>query len=391
MSEPMEKGKGKMEKSSDSGTDAASPTLFHFPYSLFHALSGAGSWQSLKDQDADALHDCAVDHGLDALVWAGIAAADTAPELRALLEPRVRAAATRDLFIQRDLQAVVAALDAADVPALITKGTALAYTVYSQPWLRPRIDSDLLVRHDDLDAAIAALEACGYSRSDALSTGDLVSHQVALERIDAHDVHHVLDLHWKIVNPHIVADALSFEELWRTAQPVPALGPSARVPSDAGSIALACVHRLAHHFGQDRSIWLYDLKLLAERLTPDGWSALRQLACEHKIAGFVLDGLRATRERFGISLPADFEEALAAAAPTEPSLAYVTGPVSKRDGLMTDLAALPSWRHRVKLLREHAFPPAAYMQQRYGTHARWLLPALYVHRIATGGSKWVRH
>ena len=23
--------------------------------------------------------------------------------------------------------------------------------------------------------------------------------------------------------------------------------------------------------------------------------------------------------------------------------------------------------------------------------ARWLLPALYIHRIATGGSRWVRH
>ena len=277
------------------------------------------------------------------------------------------------------------------MPALITKGTALAYTVYPQPWLRPRIDSDLLVRHDDREAAIAALERCGYSRSEALSTGELVSHQVAFERIDAHDVHHVLDLHWKIVNPQIVADALSFDELWSSAQPAPALGKAARVPSAVGSIALACVHRLAHHYGQDRSIWLYDLKLLVESLDRNGWSALQQLACDHQIAGFCLDGLRSTRERFGIELPHDVEEALASAAPSEPSRAYVNGPVSKRDGLLTDLASLPSWRDRARLLREHAFPPAAFMQQRYGTSARWLLPALYVHRIATGGSKWVRH
>ncbi|MDQ3488092.1 MAG: nucleotidyltransferase family protein [Acidobacteriota bacterium] len=361
------------------------------PFSvLARALSGAAGWESLNERDALALHDAAVDHGLDALVWAGIAAAGAAPELRALLEPRVRAAATRDLFVQRDLQSVVAGLDAAGIPALLTKGTALAYTVYPQPWLRPRIDTDLLVRHDDVPAASAALERCGYSRSDALSSGELVSHQIAFERIDAHDVHHVLDLHWKIVNPQIVADALTFDELWRSAQPAPALGPTARVPSTVGSIALACVHRLAHHYGQDRSIWLYDLKLLVERLTPEGWTVLQQLACEQKIAGFCLDGLRATRSRFGTGLPQAFEGALAAAAPGEPSRAYVEGPVSKRDGLMTDLAALPSWRDRARLLREHAFPPAAFMQQRYGTNARWLLPALYVHRIATGGSKWVR-
>ena len=373
------------------GDVAASPTLCHLPSTIYHALSGAAGWESLNEREALALHDVAVDHGLDALVWNGLAASGAAPELRALLEPRVRAAATRDLFIQRDLQAVVASLDAANVPALITKGTALAYTIYPQPWLRPRIDSDLLVRRDDMEAATAALERCGYSRSEALSTGELVSHQVAFERIDAHDVHHVLDLHWKIVNPQIVADALSFDELWSTAQPAPGLGAAARVPSTVGSIALACVHRLAHHYGQDRSIWLYDLKLLVENLTPDGWSALRQLACDHQIAGFCLDGLRSTRARFGIELPREVEEALASAAPGEPSRAYVAGPVSKRNGLLTDLAALPSWRDRARLLREHAFPSAAFMQQRYGTNARWLLPALYVHRIATGGSKWVRH
>lgn len=358
---------------------------------LARALSGAAGWESLNERDALALHDSAVDHGLDALVWNGLAASGAAPDLRTLLEPRARAAATRDLFIQRDLQVVVASLAAADVPALITKGAALAYTVYPHPWLRPRTDTDLLVRHDDVAAATVALERCGYSRSDALSTGELVSHQVAFERIDAHDVHHVLDLHWKIVNPQIVADALSFDELWRSAQAAPALGPEARVPSMIGSIALACVHRLAHHYGQDRSIWLYDLKLLVERLTPDDWSALQQLACENRIAGFCLDGLRSARSRFGVELPHAVEDVLASAAPLEPSRAYVEGPVSRRDGLLTDLAALSSWRDRARLLREHAFPSAAFMQQRYGRSARWLLPALYVHRLATGGSKWVRH
>ena len=386
----MENGKWKMVESRGFGDVAASPALYHLPSAICHALSGVAPWDTLNDREALALHDAAVDHGLDALVWAGIAPAGVAPELRAMLEPRVRAAATRDLFVQRDLQAVVASLDAAGIPALLTKGTALAYTVYPQPWLRPRIDTDVLIRHDDVPGATAALESCGYFRSDALSSGELVSHQIAFERIDAHDVHHVLDLHWKIVNPQVVADALSFDELWRSAQPAPALGPAARVPSTVGSIALACVHRLAHHHGQDRSIWLYDLKLLVERLTPESWTVLQQLACEQRIAGFCLDGLRATRSRFGTGIPQPVEEALASAAPHEPSRAYVDGPVSRRDGLMTDLAALPSWRDRARLLREHAFPPAAYMQQRYGITARWLLPALYVHRIATGGSKWVR-
>lgn len=347
-----------------------------------------------KDYDSTHVADLqaqAIDHGIEALLWDRLAGRTGAgASLRAALEPRVRAAATRDLFIQRDLQNVVASLDAAGVPVLITKGTALAYTAYPRPWLRPRSDSDLLVRHDDVAAATTALERCGYTRSNAISTGALVSHQIAFERTDVHGVHHVVDLHWKIVNPQVVADALSFDELWRDAQPAPALGPAARVPSAIGSIALGCVHRLAHHQGHERLIWLYDLKLLTATLNAAHWGALQHLACEHAIAGFCLDGLRAARSRFSSQLPGDVEAALAAAAPHEPSRAYIAGPVTRRDVLLSDLAVLRSWRDRVRLLREHAFPPAAFMLQRYGTSARWLLPALYAHRLATGGSRWMR-
>jgi hypothetical protein len=358
---------------------------------LAGALSGAHAWEKCDDEDVGTLRDAAIDHGVDALVWeALVGTGGRGASLRTALEPRIRAAAARDLFVRRDLQNVVAALAAATVPALITKGTALAYTVYPQPWLRPRTDSDLLVRHGDVAAASRVLEACGYTRSDAISTGELVSHQVAFERTDAHDVHHVIDLHWKIVNPQVVADALSFDELWRGAQRAPALGPAARVPSAIGSLALGCVHRLAHHQGHDRLVWLYDLKLLAATLDADGWTALQELACGHRIAGFCLDGLRSARARLGARFPRRVEDAMAAAAPGEPSRAYLEGPVTKRDVLLSDLKILDSWSDRIRLMREHAFPPAAFIRQRYGSSSTWMLPALYVHRLVTGAARWRR-
>jgi len=351
----------------------------------------SGSWDLAGEGFIPHLVDAAIDHGVEGLLWERLAGeSGPAAALRDALAPRVRAAATQDLFVRLDLQGVLADLAAAGVPVLITKGTALAYTVYPQPWLRPRTDSDLLVRHEDVSAACHALEACGYARSDALSTGELVSHQVAFERTDAHGVHHVVDLHWKIVNPQVVADALTFDELWRDAQPAPALGPGARVPSAIASIALGCVHRLAHHQGHDRLIWLYDLKLLTATLTPENWMSLRELACGHRIAGFCLDGLRSARELLGSHLPGDIHDALAAAATTEPSKAYVEGPVTKRDVLLSDLKVLKTWGDRLRLMREHAFPPAAFIRQRYGMSAGWLLPALYLHRLVTGVSKWVR-
>ena len=124
---------------------------------LARALSGAYEWKGFDAANIGALHDAAIDHGVAAVLWDALdgEVRGPAPALRALLEPGVRAALTRDLFTGRDIQAVVAALDGAGVPMLITKGTALAYTTYPQPWLRPRTDTDILVRPDDVDGLVA--------------------------------------------------------------------------------------------------------------------------------------------------------------------------------------------------------------------------------------------
>ena len=103
-----------------------------------------------------------------------------------------------------------------------------------------------------------------------------------------------------------------------------------------------------------------------------------------------LDGLQQARDQLGASLPTSVEGALAAAAPSEPSRRYLEGLLNRRQVLASDLAALGSWRARLRLIREHAFPPAAFIRERYGVKSSLLLPALYVHRLLTGAHKWVR-
>ena len=359
---------------------------------LADALCGRFDWGACEDGVADAVADASIAHGVDGLVWErlGDAVAPAAVRMREALDERVRAAATRELLAQRELRRVLASMAAAGVPALLMKGSALAYSIYHQPWLRQRTDSDVLVNRGDLVAASRALEEIGYRRTDALSTGELVSHQVAFERTDAHGAHHVIDLHWKVVNPQMLAESLTFDQMRAEAAAVPALGPDARIPSRVHAMAIACVHRLAHHQGNDRLIWLYDIDLLAAAMTRGEWQALLDLARRQRIAGLCADGLRAARSVFGTRIPADIEQGLSGAIPGEPSRVYLEGPVRPRDVLRSDLAHLQSQRARVRLLLEHAFPPASFMQQRYGTRTPWVLPALYVHRLVTGASKWVR-
>jgi hypothetical protein len=339
----------------------------------------------------DSLARDAVDHGVDALVWEQLATATGELEvLRRRLEPRVRAAVARDLLVQRELQAVLAALESARVDALVIKGTALAYSAYPHPWQRGRLDTDLMVRMADLPAAERALGERGYVRSHAISTGTVVSHQIALEKQDRNGLHHVLDLHWKIVNPHVLADALTFDDLWQRRQPAPALGSSAAVPSAVDSVLIASVHRLAHHQGHDRLIWLWDLKLLTQSFDAAAWRTLGAIAAERGIAGLCLDALVQAHDRLGAPLPDVIARELERQAPGEASHRYLEGPVHKRDVLESDLRALTSWRDRWRLVREHAFPPADFIRQRYGVRNRIWLPALYLHRLLVGAAKWVR-
>jgi hypothetical protein len=341
------------------------------------------------DADRNAMIQAADDEGVTALLWESLEPADAT--LRDEIAPSVRGAVTRELLLQIEIRRVLERFARDRVRALLIKGTPLAYTVYKSAWHRPRTDTDLLVHPDETADAMRVLESCGYTRSDAVTAGSLVSHQAAYERVDERGLTHVIDLHWRLVNPQILANTLSFEYLWDRAQLVPALGSDARTPCSIDAVLVAAIHRLAHHQGQDRLIWLCDLHLLTSAFTDTDWDALAATACRFGVAGLCLDGFRQARVRTGARIPARVEELWQAAAPAERSHAYVAGPVLKRDVLASDLAELPGWRARARLVMEHAFPPAAFMRTRYGvTHAIWL-PALYVHRLVTGTFKWLRH
>jgi hypothetical protein len=288
------------------------------------------------------------------------------------------------------MQRVLDAIAAAGRRVVVFKGAALAYTLYQRPWHRPRTDTDLFTAPEDVAVASSAIESCGYGRSHALTSGSLVTHQVAFERTDAHGLHHVIDLHWKVVNPQMLADVVDFEEVWRDAAPAPALGASARVPSPVASTVLACVHRLAHHQGHDRLIWLYDLKLLSERFSASEWETLCETAAARRVSAICLDGLARAHRLLRSPLPAGVATRLAEAGATDPSREYIDRTMHKRDVLVSDLAQLRGWRARLRLLREHAFPPRAFILQRYGLQSAMWLPALYTHRLVTGAWKWVR-
>src|SRR5437764_84304 len=116
--------------------------------------------------DAAQLIESIEQNGLAPLVYARVS---DWPIRASLREIAIRAAAGEAARLA-DLRAVLAAFDASGIRVLIIKGTGLAYDMYPSPELRPRGDTDLLIRESDLDVVRTMLQGRGYT--SPLGSGD---------------------------------------------------------------------------------------------------------------------------------------------------------------------------------------------------------------------------
>jgi hypothetical protein len=329
------------------------------------------------------------DHGIASLLFAALrrtGAWDRERDaVRHALANMAREAALLDVIRQTDLARVLAAAAAEGIRVLVFKGAALAWTHYDEPWLRSRIDTDLLVRESDARRMSALFERLGY-RWDLGAVGEVVTAQFQYVGKRS-QMQLAYDVHWRIANPLVFADACSFDELERDSVTITPLG--ARAPADVHALIIACIHRVAHHYGDDTLIRLVDIDRLARGLSGNGWERLERVAAEKRVLAVVRRGLERAKRFFDTPVPGGFVEC-APSATVEPCAAYLAARITRVDIMRSDLRALRSWRARARLVREHLFPPAWYMFARSGTTSHLALPRLYAMRIVRGAAAWFR-
>ncbi len=298
------------------------------------------------------------------------------------LESEAKRQIAIDVLRQSNLNEVLKIFAEQNIFPLLIKGTPLSYLYYSDPSLRPRCDTDLIIRKNDLKTVEIILSQLGYSRYHSVS-GDLIRHQFLYSKPGPDGIGSDLDIHWKISNPILFADMLSFDELQSKVIAIPALSQYARTISSVNSLLLACLHRVAHHNSSERLIWLYDIHLLAKDLTENEAEEFCESAVQKKIMTICWNGLLAAQSWFNTNLPqrqTNYDS-------VEPSAQYLRSDLRSIDLLSMNLKHLSAW-HKIQLLKENLFPPASYMLQRYNVSKRLLLPALYFHRSMSGAWKW---
>jgi len=337
--------------------------------------------------DAARVRDTAIAHGVHALLhraWSRTPTAETvAPDLRAAMAGAARDQAVLELLQRGELARVVDRLAAAGVPALLMKGAALSCTCYPSPDLRPKSDIDVLVRAQDVERAGHVLAGLDYRRTLGMD-GQLVSYQQSWLYRDRHGITHCVDLHWRLSNPQVFARVLDTDELFDRSREIDAIGPGARALGDTHALLLACMHRVAHHTGEARLIWLYDVHLLAGAMDEAHAQAAAELAVARGLSGVCGACLSDARRLFHTRLSPALADLAERPRRDEPTALYLRAPGPLRR-LVADLRALPDTGSRALLLRELVFPPRTYMQARYRDSRKLMLPWLYLRR-ALGGT-----
>jgi hypothetical protein len=313
---------------------------------------------------------------------------DTPLPLRVQARELAHQALATDLLSEAALRLLLEAFHDAAVTALLMKGVMLAYTHYPRPDLRPRLDADLVISAADRRRAHDVLIALGY-QPDIQASTELVMHQLSYTKVSSGGFAHVVDVHWRVANPEVFRQVLAFDEVLADAVPVAGLGPFARGLSDVHALLVACVHRVAHHFDDDRLIWLYDIHLIATRLADTGWEEFAHLAVERRVLAICRAGLQQCKERFGTSVPESFWSVEEPRAAREVTASYLTPHRPHVRVVVDDLRALPTWLDRWRMMRQYAFPPVDYMREIYAPTSSTPLVWLYAHRLFFGARRWL--
>jgi len=304
------------------------------------------------------------------------------PALLARLRETALRQAAAEAVLEADLRGLLKVFAAEGIQPLLLKGTALAYSLYPEPWLRSRCDTDLLVAESEREKAAALLLQLGY-KPLLEAEAEYLSSQKSYSRT-VQGVRCSYDLHWQISNANRQFSR-KFTAGGLQAAAIPALGEHARTLCRTDSLLYACFHRAGHfsHSG-DRLIWLYDIHLLCQALSESEAEAFCSKAKQLEITTLCADAIAVAQSWFNTALPAPLANLMQAKAEAE-TFTSLLQPGGRQVGIknhaLLALKGIPTWRERLHFLFQNAFPPPEFMLWRYGAAKKSSLPLLYLKRL----------
>lgn len=290
------------------------------------------------------------------------------------------------------IAALLDALAGAGITALVTKGTALAYSVYPDPAQRRRGDTDIFVPGADRRRVRQVLRSLGFWEA-----GDLKALQESWQCATPLGFEPAVDIHWRINASAAVSKVLERGLRFGETIGLEQLGPGARAIGPVDNLILTAINRSAHgqfgyHSGKqrvfesDRLIWAVDTHLLTALFGDADWDALAERCARTGTAAIVQDALAFAQRTLGTPIPGPVNEALAR-APANRGLSAYYGASSHLWRLRQDMAGCRSLGEAARVLRYVAVPSADFLETRFPDASGWPPAILHLRRWLEGAGK----
>jgi hypothetical protein len=282
--------------------------------------------------------------------------------------------------LQRDqiVQQILAAFAEQGICSLLIKGEGLARTVYTDPALRARGDTDFFIGADQIKKTVHLFSQLpGFCLAGAVYK----KHQFLCHYAGKGMVNFNFDIHWRINNTARFAQILSFNEALLMAVALPGTEHGQTLCLEH-ALLLACIHlAAASRLTRERLIWYYDIHLLVLAMDETQWANFAQIAVAKNVQDICYSFLRRTANILGATVPEDVMRILSS-SPVGTSLSKRIYQ-SNLGLLCCDFRELSAPSERLQLLAELFSPEPAFLLQEYNKKNPLWLPLLYIVYIGT--------
>ncbi len=301
------------------------------------------------------------------------------PGARRSVKPRAAdfVQSCRNIHMMHVLKRIAARFNEADIPLLALKGAALNLTIYEHADERPMGDLDLLVKPEQVEAALALLEELGCFRREPLVREDFFPrfyHEIEYAAGSIYPVK--IDLHVRPFRPLRYAQLVPSDALWQRAEPVQFGQATVQIPAADDMLIHLAAHCAIH--GNPRRMWLQDIKRWADARGADiDWSRFLATVQNWGLVLPVREALDRTRREFGPVCPAEVLDRLQQTRVSwRDRLALRQAP---RDAshpvahVAVNLLCTPGWRFSLGYLLAVLLPDRGHMSEWYcRRHWGWL-------------------
>lgn len=360
---------------------------------IYSILNGnAPSWPDTAiDTFADELEQALHLHGLYPLIYhlyKDVPAWTTWPgEIRARLKRTSLHHAAHDLAAESKTRDLLTKLQASGIRPIVLKGTAIAYTHYSEKSTRTRGDIDLLFQRSELSRAFRIMEAQGY---EYVYRQGFLGQELGYVDVSAGPTNLPLDIHWRSSSYVLMAHILNTEEIIRSAVTIPDLAPLPCAMNPVHALMHACMHWVKHLASGDsiRILWVYDIYLLAKQLSATEIRQFISGVTEKRISRICLAALSYVEQKLHCRNLVKLIRNLETIKQKE-ATARMLGP-NARSFVAGDVFSSADISFLPRVLEDILFPPGAYLLRLYGKQQPMWLPLLYTHRLSAGLLEYVR-